>query len=191
MKKKILKVLFVVSFSLVLLRCSPISSTEQYALPGESEIAGIRAIYLVRGNGQLAEYDLDVHPEVLVVHTFMELQDFAEIYAVDLWIDKDAVELVDSDWLHQEPQKYYPLVLVGYNEPLYAFGDILNGFGIEGPLISWDTKSLEPGFSVWILQDEGEFSSSSFMNGYKEEATVQSVLNITNVHLKIPVWTTY
>ena len=56
--------------------------------------------------------------------------------------------------------------------------------------INWDTNSLEPDFSIWILKAESEFSSSAFIKVYPEEATVQSILNITNVHLKVPFWTT-
>ena len=190
MKKETLKVFLLPILLLVLLRCSPISLDEPSGLPSESKNAGIRAVYLVQWNGQLSENDLADHPEVLVVHTFMELQEIAATNAVDLWIDRDAVELVDSDWLHQEPQKYYPLVLVGFNDPPYAFREQLTGFGIEGPGINWDTKSLDPGFSIWILQAESEFSSSAFIKVYPEEATVQSILNITNVHLKVPFWTT-
>jgi len=190
MKKESLKVFLLPILLLVLLRCSAISLDESSALFSEPKIFGIKAIYLVHGRGHLSDNDLADHPEVLVVHTFLELQEIAATNAVDLWIDKDAVELVDSDWLHQEPQKYYPIVFVGFNDPLYAFREQLTGFGIEGPEINWDTKSLETGFCIWILQAEGEFSSSAFINGYPEEATVQSILNITNVHLKVPVWTT-
>jgi len=50
-------------------------------------------------------------------------------------------------------------------------------------------ETLEPGYSVWILQEENEFSSSAFIKGYKEEAAVQSILNMSDVHLEVPVIT--
>ena len=187
--KKTLKVLLLLCFSLVPLSCSPMSVDEPMVSAYEFKNVGIRAIYLVHESGQLSENDLGDHPEVIVVHTFLEFQDIASTHSADLWIDKDAVELVDFDWLHQKPQKYFPLVLIGCNEPLYSFRERLTGFGIEGPAIAWDTRTLEPGFSVWILQEENEFSSSAFMKGYKEEAAVQSILNITDVHLEVPVLT--
>lgn len=190
MKKGTLKVFLLPILLLVLLSCSPISLDVPSGLPSESKNAGIRAVYLVHGSGQLSKNDLADHLEILVVYTFMELQDIAATHVVDIWIDKNAVELVDSDWLYQEPQKYYPLVLIGFNDPLYSFREQLTGFGIEGSEINWDTNSLEPDFSIWILKAESEFSSSAFIKVYPEEATVQSILNITNVHLKVPFWTT-
>ena len=116
MKKETLKVFLLPLLLLVLRRCSPISLYKPSTLLSESKNAGIRTIYLVQGSSQLSENDLADHPEVLVVYTFKELQDIATNNVVDLWIDKDAVDLVDPDWLHQEPQKDYPLVNVSVFE---------------------------------------------------------------------------
>jgi hypothetical protein len=184
MKKNTFIVFILLCISTVLLSCSPVSFDDPIVMPYKSKNVGVRAIYLVQEIGQLSENDLGDHPEVLVVHTFLEFQDIAATHSADLWIDEDAVDLVDPDWLHQEPQKYYPLVLVGCSEPLYAFRELLTGFNIEGPDINWETKSLKPGFSVWILQEEDEYSTSAFMKGYKEEATVQSILDTTDVILR-------
>jgi hypothetical protein len=58
-----------------------------------------RAVYFVIGQGQLATADLSQHPEVVVVHTFRDLQTLATDTHISLWIDKDAANLADSDWL--------------------------------------------------------------------------------------------
>src|SRR5260370_6777162 len=80
-----------------------------------------RAVYLVLSSGQLAAADLSQHPEVVVVHSFHDLQALATDTDVALWIDKDAAALADAAWLMQAPQKLNPLVVVGYNQALDAF----------------------------------------------------------------------
>lgn len=141
--------------------------------------AQFKALYLVQGGGELNADDLQSHPEVLATESFEVYKTFAGS-RVALWVDKNAVELVDQEWLHEEPQKNYPLVLVGYNDPLYAFRDVLDGFGIEGPVVDWSKENLEPGFSVWMLLEKTESPQSAVFRGYQEVPTVQGILAVTN-----------
>jgi hypothetical protein len=91
----------------------------------------IRAVYLVRGRGQLSPDDLQKHPEVLVTNSFDELKQHAQ-KPVALWIDKNAVRLLRAQeptsgarWLDQAPQADYPIVLVGYSNTLFSFRENL------------------------------------------------------------------
>jgi len=145
--------------------------------------SSFRAVYLVQNPDQISMDDLQSHPEVMVINSFDGFKQHAQA-KVALWIDKDAIELLDQQWLHITPQKYYPLVLVGYNEPLYAFREVLSGFGIEGPDADWNAMTLEPGFSVWMLREETGSSLSAFMKGYNQKPTVQDILDITNALLE-------
>ena len=86
--------------------------------------APLRAVYLVQGQGQLDPAELAAHPEVAVVHTWADFQRLAQT-KVALWIDKDAVDLVDRQWLNEAPQRSYPLAIVGYSSALYAFREAL------------------------------------------------------------------
>ena len=64
-----------------------------------------KAIYLVAsGWGQLSESDLRAHPEVIVANSQQELANHVESQ-VAIWIDKNAVKVVDLNWLQSEPQK--------------------------------------------------------------------------------------
>ena len=135
-----------------------------------------RAVYLVQSPGQLSLDDLQAHPEVAVTSSFVDFEQHAEMN-VALWIDKNAIELLDQQWLHEAPQKYYPLVLVGDSDELCAFRETLTGFGIEGPPA--DCSAQAPGFSVWMLREESASSTSALMKGYKQDPTVQSILDIT------------
>src|SRR5258708_29199712 len=55
-----------------------------------------KAIYLVSGQGQFSAAELSQHPEVVIVHTFHDLQALATDTDIALWIDKDAAQLADS-----------------------------------------------------------------------------------------------
>jgi len=141
-----------------------------------------KAVYLTQDGGTLPNSELQAHPEVIVVTSFEDFREEAQTI-IALWVDKNAVDLlsVDNEWIHQPPQRYYPVVLVGYNNALYSFRDVLGGFGIEGPYMDWQSVALEPGFSVWMItEDRGQYSVSSIMRGYEEIPSVESILAITN-----------
>lgn len=173
----------VIMIMLLLVGCKPMATSAENPSSNQSEPNIISAIYLVQGQGQLAASDLRLHPEVMVTNSFDEFKRHSQA-KVALWIDKNAVSLVNMDWLHQAPQKYYPLVLVGYNDALYSFRETLLGFPISGPAIDWSAVTLEPGFSVWMIREETSSSISTYMMGYAQPPTVDAILTITNALLK-------
>lgn len=167
---------------LLLVGCAPIAISAESPGTNQSEANIISAIYLVQGQGQLAASDLRLHPQVMVTNSFDEFKRHSQA-KVTLWIDKNAVPLVNMDWLHQAPQKYYPLALVGYNDSLYSFRETLAGFPIMGPAIDWSTATLEPGFSVWMIREETSSLLSTYIMGYAQSSTVDAILTITNALL--------
>jgi len=80
----------------------------------------VNAVYLVRDIGQLAREDLQAYPEVIVTDNFDSLKDIAQT-KVAIWIDINAVDLVDLEWLGQSPQALYPVVLVGNGDEMCSF----------------------------------------------------------------------
>lgn len=139
------------------------------------QLNDIHAVYLVTGKGMLTNHELEDSSGIFVVHSFRDLQMIASRRRVALWIDKDALQYVKVNWLHQEPQKYCPLIVLGYCEPLFVFREVLSGFGIEGPGISWDVCRLEHGYSVWALYEDGDI----FMKGYSQDPTADELQPIT------------
>ena len=151
--------------------------------PGSSE-ATYKAIYLTQENGQLSKEDLQAHPEVVVTNSFNEFKKLTENKTA-LWIDISAVGLVDKEWFNQKPQRFYPIVLIGYGDALCSFRDTLGGFGIiEGPYV--DCSSPPPGFSVWMLEEEKSSGVSAYMQGYEQVPTVKDILEKTNPLLNKP-----
>jgi hypothetical protein len=163
-------------------------STEQAA--GPSPTIAPKALYLVRDSGQIATADLGQHPEVVVVHTFADVQQQLTSPETSIWIDKNALGIIPTDWLMQAPQKFCPLVIVGYNNALYAFRESLPGFGIGepiiGPYLEWNTQEIEAGFSVWILQpriDAPETKYTAVMQGYDQQPTITAIYAITDPYI--------
>ena len=143
-----------------------------------------KAVYLVSGEDMvLNAEELSRHPEVIVTDSFESLKSHADKESA-LWIDKNALDKIEPGWLQKEPQKKYQLVVVGYNNALYSFREKLDGFYIHGPKVDWESMSLEPGFSVWMLKEETASSKSSFMKGYDTVPDVQPILDITNMLLE-------
>ena len=173
----------VIMIMLLVVGCAPIAINAEKPGTNQSEPNRILAIYLVQNQGQLAASDLRLHPEVMVTNSFDEFKRLSHA-KVALWIDKNAISLVNMDWLHQAPQKYYPLALIGYNDALYSFRETLAGFPISGPAVDWSTVTLEPGFSVWMIREETSSSLSTYMKGYAQSSTVDAILTITNALLK-------
>jgi len=165
-----------VLFSTVLAACSP--AAEPATQPTTSPF---QAVYLVQHPGQLSLDDLQAHPEVAVTENFDEFKQHA-LTKIALWIDRNAVSLVDNQWLRDTPQKNYPVVLVGESNELCAFKESLRVSDIEGPQA--DCSAEAPGFSVWMLREDTGSSVSAFMKGYSQTPTVQNILDITNALLE-------
>jgi len=139
-----------------------------------------KAVYLTHNLEALTVDDISAHPEVIISPTFDDFKSHA-VSRIALWVDKNAVNMIDKNWLNLPPQKYYPLVIVGYNDPLYCFRDTLSIGQIEGPYVDWSKEEIEPGFCVWmILKEISNEGISSIFRGYHQTPTVQDILDVTN-----------
>ena len=162
------------------LETDPTPPSEPELTPSEPDITPIRAIYLVlQGGGQLTTQEIEACPGILVVNTFSDLKEAFQTECA-IWIDKNAITMIDETWLHEESQMYCPVVLVGYNDAIYSFRDQLSGFGIEGPYVDWSKEKLEPGFSVWMLLEKTKTSTSAYMKGYDEVPSAKQIIALTD-----------
>ena len=134
----------------------------------------IKAVYLVRDVGQLSPDDLQLHPEVTVTDDFEKLKEIAQT-KVSIWIDINAVDVVDLNWLSQSPQAFYPVVLVGNGDEACSFFKTIHYFTFEVPCCL-ECSSSPPGYSVNIQTD----ISQGYMQGYETTPIVQDILDITN-----------
>lgn len=142
-----------------------------------------KAIYLApKSGGQLTIEEIKKYPEVVIVNSFDELKRLVTEKTA-IWIDKDTVDLIDSNWIGEKADSKNPIVLVGYNNAIYSFRDKLSAFGIKGPKIDWSKEKLEPGFSVAMLKERTSSSTSAFMKGYDVTPDIKQILSITNMLL--------
>jgi hypothetical protein len=143
-------------------------------------VAPIRAIYLVQREGQLPQAELDKHPEIFVTDSFEEFKKAAR-HRIGLWIDKNATQFVEEGWLDKMPQASYPIVLVGYNDPLVAFGYQLQLCCFMGHVLTDEEyAATESGFSV-IERENGEPGAALILiQGFKQQPTVDELLKLSN-----------
>jgi len=154
------------------------SDEGMYISPGGGE--GIQAIYLAPQNGGLiTNTELKNYPQILKVTDMKTLNSYTSTYIIPIWIDKDAIDLLPQGWVNEYPQKFYPIIVVGYSNALYAMREKLN-LPIHGPDVDWSKVTLEPGFSVWMIKSLSEDSISSTMKGYQEEINVSHILEVSN-----------
>ena len=143
----------------------------------------IRAVYLMpTTGGQITKEDLETHPEILPVTDFETLASHTNKHFA-IWIDKDAVDLLPEGWLNQEPQKFYPIIVVGYSNALYSMREKLH-LPMYGPWVDWSKQKLEPGFSAWMIKRDDPSGMSAFMKGYAEPVTAERILEVSNELLK-------
>lgn len=170
----------ILTLAIFLVGCSP-------SLMSNSGVP-IKAIYLVQGNGQLSQEDLQAHPEVVITDNFDEFKELAESQ-VALWIDINSSGLVDIGWLGERPQIYYPVVLIGNSKDSCIFFGGLQYFLFEVPAPAPGEEDYcntpSPGFSVNILiaDSDGNWSRGN-MHGYEETPTVQGIFDGTNLLLE-------
>jgi hypothetical protein len=148
----------------------------------------VKAVYFVgKQGGELSADDLKKHPEVKIVQSFADLQCLAG-KKVPIWIDVTALPVLNGDkeqeWIIRKAIEGYPFAMVGCNEPLKSFRDMLDCFLISGPgPIDWTKYDTSPGFSVIMRKREKvgkELQVSGPMQGYKTAPTVQKILKITD-----------
>jgi hypothetical protein len=144
-------------------------------------LAPPKAVYFVRGQGELSSGDLKAYPEVMVVHTFADLKK-AAAQTTALWVDRSATPFDPDEqaWINEAPQMYYPMVLIGTSDTLHAFRDLLGICCFAGPA---EYPGMDaPGFSV--SQTYGAGSNAGFGQGYAQKPTVRAILEITNALLE-------
>jgi len=160
--------------------CSPMIGTR------EVTSVSLKAVYFIQKDAQLSSKDLQAHPEIVVVKTFDEFKQYA-FQKIALWIDKSATPFnpEQEKWINEAPQAYYPIVLVGTSDPLYAFRDLLELCCFMGPAGDYPGYDA-PGFSViqWKETHEPESPTVTFLHGYNQKPTVQAILEITNALLE-------
>ncbi len=184
-----MKNLAVIFFVFMLTSCSSRAqsnqSTTDNILPSATKSLPL-AIYYIHGNSEITSHDLQQHPEVIVVQSFGDLKRYAN-QKIALWVDKGATPLTSDqqEWLNQPPQAYYPMVLVGSSDPLHSFRDLLGLCCFMGPAPD-PTASDVPGFSVVQRKETSDPASPevSFIQGYNQPITVESIFQTTNVLMK-------
>jgi hypothetical protein len=152
----------------------------------ETASTAFKAVYFYQKEAQLSLEDLQAHPEVVTVQTFNEFKQYAH-HKLALWIDQSATPF-DSEqekWINEEPQIYYPIVLIGTSDTLYAFKELLRlccFMGPAGVYLGYDA----PGFSViqWEATNEPDYHAVTFLQGYNQKPTIQAILEITNALLE-------
>jgi hypothetical protein len=145
--------------------------------PGGEEI---QAIYLALPEGEeISEDDLKNHPEIFKVSDFETLSSYTSKYIIPIWIDKDAIDLLPQGWINQYPQKFYPIIVIGYNNALYSMRERL-GMPIIGEWVDWSKYTLEPDFSAWMIKSYNANGISSTMKGYEEPVSVEHILEVSN-----------
>jgi hypothetical protein len=141
----------------------------------------LRAVYLVQGQGELLPTDLAQHPEILVTNNLETFKQTAR-HRIALWIDKNSTDLVNEagGWINYAPQGFYPIIMVGYNDPLIAFGYSLRLCCFTGTPFP-DYSDAQPGFSVY--ERDSRVLSPPFsitVQGFRQTPTVDVILKISN-----------
>ncbi|MGB9832047.1 MAG: hypothetical protein ACPLPP_00845 [Caldisericum exile] len=141
---------------------------------------GIVAVYISPKNGGvLSDNDLKAYPEILKVNDFESLLTITSKYIIPIWIDKDAIDMLPEGWINEFPQKFYPVIFVGYGNPLYAMRDKLE-LPIFGPYVDWSKQDLEQGFCTWMITVTAEGGISSTLKGYKGNVNISKILEVSN-----------
>ncbi len=147
-----------------------------------------RVAYLVQSGGQLSQTELAGHPEILVTNSYTEFKQAAR-RRIALWIDKNATQLVDLEWINSMPQTSYPIFVIGYNDPLLSFRDRLPvGVFLGPPLAPTEISKADGGFSVIKRDSNAPGAQITMVAGFKQPPTVERLLNLSNDLLdgKIP-----
>jgi hypothetical protein len=151
----------------------------------------MRAAYLVHSPGQLPRAELAQHPEILVTSSFAAFQRAAR-KRIGLWVDINALEMVDSSWFDQMPQAAYPIIVIGHGDSLHAFRDDLSLCNCAGPAPTYPGYD-DPSFSV-LMHTSGDFDATIILlHGFNQIPRVEDILRLNNALLdgNIPPTPTY
>lgn len=148
--------------------------------------SSLKAVYFVKGQGELSSEDLQAHPEIAVTHTFDGFKKYAS-QKIALWIDKNATPFnaEQEKWINEAPQTYHPIVLVGTSDTLHAFKNLLGLCCFMGPAEDYPGYDA-PGFSVlqWEATNAPDSRAVILLKGYDQKPMVQAILKITNALLE-------
>lgn len=142
---------------------------------------GIKAVYLAPQSGsQLPARELKNYPQVLVVNSFDDIKMLvgSSDKKMGIWIDMSSVNMADKKWLLEEPQKSFPVLLIGCY-------DVVNPTPMRelfySHSINWDSKTLQKGFSYWVLRaSEGFSAESEYMEGIDTLIKIDEMLRVTD-----------
>lgn len=148
--------------------------------------SSLKAVYFVQGQGELSSDDLQAHPEIVVVQTFDDFKKYAS-QKIALWVDKNVTPFngEQEKWINEAPQTYYPIVVVGTSDTLYAFKNLLGLCCFMGP--AGDYPGFDaPGFSIlqWESTNAPSEHAVILLKGYDQKPTVQAILELTNTLLE-------
>ncbi|MFH0892088.1 MAG: hypothetical protein V1867_04895 [Candidatus Falkowbacteria bacterium] len=135
-------------------------------------------LYLKKpGSGEIDEKDLERFPEIYVVYDFEDLKKYAP-EAEAIWVDRNAADLIEAGWFDNSLK---PVALLGYNNALYSFREVLPIAKTGESEIDWSLERLEPGFSVRMPRDgAGDSEAGALTRGYDRELNAEAVLIATN-----------
>lgn len=103
-----------------------------------------------------------------------------------IWIDREAVEVLDKDWLYKKAidEKKHPVILIGHSSSLYSFRDLLSVCNYtKGPKITEELIQKD-GFAAYLLlsteQQENSLSVKSISRGFPGRPNIREIISISN-----------
>jgi hypothetical protein len=140
----------------------------------------LAAVYLEPTSAaQLSPADMAAHPQVVAVTSQRRLETVTTT-RVAIWVDKGAVGALDMTWLRARAELHQPIALIGSGDDVYSFRDLLPLVEMSGPNADWKRSPPRPGFSVWMLYENGPTPQAGYLRGLPGTPTVDSVLAVTN-----------
>lgn len=174
MKKSLIAIICLLTVLLAISACS--DKKKPAALP-----EGIKAVYLApQSESQLPAGELENYPQVLVVNSFDDIKMLvgSSDKKMGIWIDSSSVNMADKEWLLEEPQKYYPVLLIGCYD-VVSPTPMRESFYSDS--INWNSKTLQKGFSYWVVRaSEGFPSEPEYMEGIDTLIKIDEMLRVTD-----------
>ena len=165
--------------TLIILFCSIVVLTALTGCINEKSVpkTDIKAVYLAPNKGaQLSKKELMQYPQVVVVNNFTDMKTEIEEARkkLGIWIDIDAVDLVDKEWLLSSPQKFYPVLVIGCYD-LMSQKPMSEAFYSED--IDWMSETRSEGFSYWMLEND------TYHEGIDSLKVIDEMLRVTDMLL--------
>ena len=135
-------------------------------------------VYLApRSGGIISKRILSKYPEITGVNDYKTFENEISKRIVVIWIDKNAIDLLPKKWIYGTPQKYYPIILLGFGNKTEIVDKLgISIFGI--PYIAFKNRN-ENGFSVWLLTNVDKGAISSIWGGYPGRININHLLSVS------------